>query len=456
MDYSKITKRLLRWRYSIQAKLTLTLVIVTFFTATVTAVSTAYNAFYAAYQLQDDLLIQTARFTSLRTGFSEQMPLPLNDDDNQIYVQTIFTPPNDKYFIPFLYQMREGFHTVKIHKKEFRVFVRQLRTQNRMQKIAVMQETEFRTKKAIDATWQTILPFLIFMPIVILLSILVINFTFIPLRKLSVAIQQRQKNDLSIIPLAKTPYEVHSFITAINHLLKQVDKSVKEQQQFIANAAHELRSPMTVLSLQAERLATHAVPAETKQQIEQLIQAIQRNRHLLDQLLSFARSQAHQAQQQDIKPISVKTTFKQVIETLLPLAEQKQIDIGVISEQDVEICIGETDLFTIIKILLENAIVYAPQESLVDLSVEQLQDDKVKLIVEDNGNGIAEEEREKVLKPFYRILGTQQQGTGLGLAIVSTLVQYYGGTIKLKAAQQYTHGLRVEIILPIHQKRLNS
>src|SRR5699024_4614928 len=105
-----------------------------------------------------------------------------------------------------------------------------------------------------------------------------------------------------------------------------------------------------------------------------------------------------QAQQPDIKPISVKTTFKQVIETLLPLAEQKQIDIGVISEQDVEICIGETDLFTIIKILLENAIVYAPQESLVDLSVEQLQDDKVKLIVEDNGNGIAEEEREKVLK----------------------------------------------------------
>jgi len=162
LDYSKITKRLLRWRYSIQAKLTLTLVIVTFFTATVTAVSTAYNAFYAAYQLQDDLLIQTARFTSLRTGFSEKTPLPLNDDDNQIYVQTIFTPPNDKYFIPFLYQMREGFHTVKIHKKEFRVFVRQLRTQNRMQKIAVMQETEFRTKKAIDATWQTILPFLIF------------------------------------------------------------------------------------------------------------------------------------------------------------------------------------------------------------------------------------------------------------------------------------------------------
>ena len=127
-----------------------------------------------------------------------------------------------------------------------------------------------------------------------------------------------------------------------------------------------------------------------------------------------------------------------------------------ISEQDAEICIGETDLFTIIKILLENAIVYAPEESFVDLSVEQLQDDKVKIIVEDNGNGIVEEEREKVLKPFYRILGTQQQGTGLGLAIASTLVQYYGGTIKLKAAQQYTHGLRVEIILPIHQKLLNS
>lgn len=437
MDYSKIARLLMRWRYSIQAKLTLTLVLVTFLTAGITGVTTAYKAFYAAYQLQDDWLIQTARFLSLRSALAEKMPL--NDEDNQIYVQTNLTPPRGKYFIPFLDQLYEGFYTVKINKKEFRVYVRQINAL----KFAVMQETEFRTKKAIEATWATILPFLIFIPLVILLGIIVINFTFIPLRRLSSAIKQRQENDLSVIPLANTPYEVHNFIEAINHLLKRVDKSVKEQQQFIANAAHELRSPMTVLSLQAERLTTHTVPAETKQQIEHLVEAIQRNRHLLDQLLSFARSQA-QSTPTNIDNVSVKNTFKQVIETLLPLAKQKQIDIGVISEQDYSLQISETDLFTMFKILVENAILYTPEGSLVDLSVTKIENNVI-ISVEDNGNGIPVEEYDKVLKPFYRILGTQQQGTGLGLAIVNTLVQHYHGSIQIKLAQQYEHGLRVEI-----------
>lgn len=437
MDYSKITNLLRKWRSSIQAKLTFTLVIVTLLTAGITGITTAYNAFYAAYQLQDDWLIQTARFVSLRSALAEEMPL--NDDDNQIYVQTSLTPPRDKYFIPFLNQMYEGFYTIRINKKEFRVYVRQIKTL----RIAVMQETEFRTKKAIESTWETILPFLIFIPLVILLGILVINFTFIPLRRLSTLIKQRNESDLSVIPLANTPYEVHSFINAINHLLKKVDKSVKEQQQFIANAAHELRSPMTVLSLQAERLTAHTVPTETKQQIEQLVTAIQRNRHLLDQLLSFARSQAQQSPS-DIGLISIKNTFKQVIETLLPLAEQKEIDIGVITEQDYMLKISETDLFTIIKILVENAILYSPVGSLVDLAVTKT-DQKIIISVEDNGLGMPAEEYDKVLKPFYRILGTQQQGTGLGLAIANTLVQHYQGTIQLKPALQYEHGLRIEI-----------
>lgn len=116
MDYSKIARLLMRWRYSIQAKLTLTLVLVTFLTAGITGVTTAYKAFYAAYQLQDDWLIQTARFLSLRSALAEKMPL--NDEDNQIYVQTNLTPPRGKYFIPFLDQLYEGFYTVKINKKE--------------------------------------------------------------------------------------------------------------------------------------------------------------------------------------------------------------------------------------------------------------------------------------------------------------------------------------------------
>lgn len=163
---------------------------------------------------------------------------------------------------------------------------------------------------------------------------------------------------------------------------------------------------MTALSLQAERLNEQPLPTEAKTQLSQLQQDIRRSRDLLEQLFSLARIQNRT--QNSLRAVSIQSIFTKVIEDLYPLAEQKAQDIGVTSSEDVELQANDTDLYLLIKTLADNAIRYTPAGSQIDLSVQQTADNVI-LCVEDNGNGIPAAERQRVLEPFYRILGSDQQ-----------------------------------------------
>lgn len=163
---------------------------------------------------------------------------------------------------------------------------------------------------------------------------------------------------------------------------------------------------MTALSLQAERLNEQPLPTEAKTQLSQLQQDIRRSRDLLEQLFSLARIQNRT--QNSLQAVSIQSIFTKVIEDLYPLAEQKAQDIGVTSSEDVELQANDTDLYLLIKTLADNAIRYTPAGSQIDLSVQQTADNVI-LCVEDNGNGIPAAERQRVLEPFYRILGSDQQ-----------------------------------------------
>ena len=137
-----------------------------------------------------------------------------------------------------------------------------------------------------------------------------------------------------------------------------------------------------------------------------------------------------------------------MIADLLPLVEAKGQDIGVVSEGNPHICADETDLYTLIKTLADNAIRYTPTGSRIDLSAE-VRHGQLLLCVEDDGPGIPASERRRVLDPFYRVLGSGEQGTGLGLSIAQTIAQRYGGRIELADSQQFASGLRVTVYLPV-------
>jgi two-component system OmpR family sensor kinase len=211
----------------------------------------------------------------------------------------------------------------------------------------------------------------------------------------------------------------------------------------VADAAHEMRSPLTALSLQTERLAAADMPAEARRRMQDLAQGLTRTRALLDQLLALARSQ--QSAQNAPSAVSLQRVLRDVIEDLYPLAEERAIDLGVLSADDAMIHAQPLDLHLLVKNLIDNAIRYTPRHGRVDVSLAA-RDGGVDFIVDDTGPGIAEAERERVFGAFYRGAGDiGVPGSGLGLAIVKAVADKMGATVTLAAPPATGAGLRVVV-----------
>lgn len=189
--------------------------------------------------------------------------------------------------------------------------------------------------------------------------------------------------------------------------------------------------------------------ATARERLSSLRQGIERGRNLLDQLLTLARAQSPLEPPPMIGPVSVQSIYRRVLEDLMPLAEVKQIDVGVEGNEDALVRAGELDLIAIVKNLVDNAIRYTPRGGKVDLSVRQTQT-HVLLRVIDNGPGIAPEERARVFDPFYRTLGSDQVGSGLGLSIVKTIAERIGAEVRLEFADEANRsGLCVLVLLTL-------
>ena len=197
-------------------------------------------------------------------------------------------------------------------------------------------------------------------------------------------------------------------------------------------------------SSRPERLSAKGLPEDTAALVEDLREGIRRNRRLLEQLLSMARAQAHE--NHATQNINLSKFCQRLVQDLYPLAASKNIDLGADCEST-EICVDETEIYTLIKTLLENAILYTPENGRVDLTAK-IENRGLRIEIEDNGPGIPPEERDRVFDPFYRVLGTGTEGSGLGLSIAKTIAERYGGTISLSDSPNFKHGLKVSIWLP--------
>lgn len=449
---------------SLQLRLTLA------FTALFTLVAVSaggvafYNTFRETNKLQDEMLERFSGSVNLSENPTALLPPKMLDGRVRVYFDRHahgHQPPSDEAN-EFPDQMPEGFHDLRKEGKKYRKMLADnmpshLRPKNSPKmyrtyvrntpegRIIVIQDNSYREDLAYRNAWTSVLPLVVLLPLVILLTILIVRMAMKPVQRLSKKVELRHEQNLQPLPTDKIPTEIRGFVVEINRLLGRTNGFIQQQKRFIADASHELRSPMTALSLQVEQLAAQDLPTEAKNQIATLKQGIQRSRHLLEQLLSLAR-----LQNQGEKPYSeldVQTVFRHVIEDLLPLALEKDQDLGVEGEQAVNFYGNETDLYLLVKTLTDNAIRYTPNGSQIDLQV-QAERDGVLIKVEDNGNGIPKEERERVLDPFYRILGSEQQGSGLGLAIASEIVKHYGGKLTLKESEKFETGLLVEVWLP--------
>ena len=440
-------------KQSLQFKLSAWLAV----TIAVVAVAAGGFAFVSAYQeaneMQDEQLRQMALVIGRQTPSSPSADSAeahqASDSDFRVVVQEIKSASNggaggsavtSGELAGLAPNSPEGLQTVFLQDESWRVFVKTLSSGAR---VAAGQPTELRDDIAQASALRTLVPFgALFLILVFLVGYLTRQM-FKPLKVLSTHLDDRDEHDLAALSDAGVPTEIRPFVVAINQLLLRVDKSVAAQRRFVADAAHELRSPLTALSLQAERLAETELPAEATRRLATLRKGIERNRSLLNQLLTLARVQ--EPAQQSAGPVSIQSVYREVLEDLMPLAEAKSIDLGVVSPHDYSVMATPAELQTLVKNLVDNAIRHTPCGGRVDLSVDAVGSATV-LEVTDTGSGIAESERQRVFEAFYRGLGQDDQGSGLGLSIVKTIADRLGAKVQLSFTDEAQQtGLRVRV-----------
>ncbi|MFT7775653.1 ATP-binding protein [Roseateles sp.] len=256
----------------------------------------------------------------------------------------------------------------------------------------------------------------------------------------------------SLRPIEGTPLprELAPMVHAINGLMARLDDSMTAQRRFLADAAHELRSPVTALRLQLQLLDRSPDDVHKQAAMAELQQGIDRAQRLIEQLLHFARTEP-EAQLSALVPLDLGVMVREVVEALNAKAESWQIDLGAELHGPVPVMGDADQLVVLLNNLVENALRYTPAGGVVDVGAA-LQDGRPVLFVRDTGPGIAAAERERVFDRFYR--GEQpvpseraQDGSGLGLSIVKAIAQRHSAAVRL-LDREGGPGLEVRVVFP--------
>lgn len=268
-----------------------------------------------------------------------------------------------------------------------------------------------------------------------------------PLDTLRREVENRSHRDLSALPIEQTPQEVRPLIRAMNELLERLSLALASQQRFVADAAHQLRTPIAGLKTQTE-LALRQTPAgEARSTLHQLRSATEQVTHLVNQLLSLARAEPPAGRAQAMQHIDLHALVRSATTDWVPRALERKVDLGFHTDSErLEI---EGDPFLLREMLnnlLDNAVRYTQPGGQVTVRVSR-QGDRPRVSIEDNGPGIPETERSRVFERFYRVLGTGKEGCGLGLAIVREIAQTHGAEVELASAGEGS-GTTVHVVFP--------
>lgn len=320
-----------------------------------------------------------------------------------------------------------------------------------------------RGRLATEIVKGVILPQFVILPVSVLLVWFALSRGFQPLAQLQQTIRARESHDLSPLDERDVPEEVAPLVRGINELLQRLDRSMESQRHFLADAAHQLKTPLAGLRTQAELAAREidsgrADPAALKHSLMQIARSSQRAAHMVNQLLAMARAE-NQAAAIRRQPVDLAAVVRAVVRDFVPRALERRIDLGYEGPAEASagtrlqgepLLLGE-----MVRNLIDNALAYTPEGGTVTARV--LPDpfgQVVVLQVEDTGPGIPLAERELVFQPFYRALGTQVDGSGLGLAIVMEVAQRHGAEVTVGETLAPPHppsgpGARFTVRLPL-------
>ncbi len=250
-----------------------------------------------------------------------------------------------------------------------------------------------------------------------------------PLTHLSQAVASRSHVDLSAVRVPGVPGEVEPLIVAINDLMARLEEVLSHQSRFIADAAHQLRTPVAGLKAHVEVALREEDPAQAKQSIAHLYTAVERMSRLVAQLLSLARNEPTTVRKLELAPLDLSKLAFDVTMEWVPEAYRKNVDLGFEGVEPHVMIRGDAPRLTeLINNLLDNAIRYSRDGGRVTVRVAA---QPPRLAVSDDGPVIPVAERERIFERFHRLLGTQAGGSGLGLAIVQEIAKLHDATITL-------------------------
>jgi len=370
----------------------------------------------------------------------------LRDEDLEVVVQIwtddgrIIYPPRLRSDLPTRALL--GFADIAVQGKTWRTF--SVATGDRV--IQVAQPLQIRQKLAADAALRSVAPLFLIAPALALVLWRLAARALAPLQRLTNGVQARDEQSLQPLPMSGLPDEVAPLVAALNALLQRLGDSLGAQRAFVADAAHELRSPLTALKLQMQLLLRAPDDAARADAARALTDGIDRAARLVEQLLTLARAEPGAAGAATA-PLDLSELVRLAVAGTVPFATARGTRLELIADTPVPLQGDAAALTALARNLADNAVRYAPPGSQVELRV--FNDNGVPTLqVDDAGPGIAPADRERVFDRFYRHAAGDEPGTGLGLAIVRSVAERHGATVAL--GDSPLGGLRVVVRFCLH------
>ena len=289
-------------------------------------------------------------------------------------------------------------------------------------------------------------PTLVALPVLALLVWFSIGWSLAPLKVLSNAIRSRDINRMEPVDIGHAPTEVRPLVDAINLMLARLQSSLERERAFTADAAHELKTPLAAIKVQAQVALGEQDAALQRLAMERVVQGVDRSARLAEQLLLLARLDMHE--KLSTVPLKPASVAKNALLANERSAQQKNISVSLLGDTHAEIYAEPVLIGILLDNLLDNAIKYGRDGGRIEIAVRRAED-RVQLTVRDDGPGVAPDDLARLTHRFFRATGQQATGSGLGLSIVARIAEHFGARLHLGTGIG-NGGLAVELSFPAY------
>jgi two-component system OmpR family sensor kinase/two-component system sensor histidine kinase QseC len=429
---------------SIRARLLIALILLVAFVSLLTATVTYRRVLNETSTLFDYQLRQMALSLRSQVSLAPRIEVPPDQGDTDFVIQ-IWDPFGARVYLsrpglPLINQTVLGYANLSLRGQTWRAYG--LQTGDGV--IQIAQPIQVRERLARAAALRVVVPLLLLLPLMIAFVAWIVRRGLLPLRLVTAEVQRRDVRSLTPLVTDNLPEEIEPLAAELNRLLARLHEAFAVQRGFIADAAHELRSPLTALRLQLQLLDRAPDDAARRTARDSLGAAVERAIHLVEQLLTLARSDPGESAR-DFELLDFSAAAAQALTDAHALASARHIDLSLEQEGPVPVKGDSEALRTLARNLVDNAVRYTPPGGSVRVRCHTVAAE-VLLEVIDTGPGIAADDRARVFDRFYRRACANETGTGLGLAIVKAIAARHDARVVLDDAP--SGGLHVTVRFP--------